>query len=136
MFPSGGDKLGPYSHFRSGFSWLVEKLHNQDMIYSFYITPQHVEPLVGKKVNRLSRFTGFALDLLFESKLNLNHYTKKLSILVKENYSMAEEWKWTLCGVSGNQRNYMATSHYLDKFNQTGVDTAYSILATKEEILP
>lgn len=126
MFPTGGDQGTKLFRFRHGFDWVLERLNTDDMIYSFFINPRHVRPFAGFNLEKVLRFSGFGLDLLLSSRLNINRCKKGIAIQVRENYSVAQEWQAAIASDSGKYRRDMATRHYLLKFGLHSIRDHYS----------
>ncbi len=121
LYPSGGadrvnkeDKKNEELAFKSGFAAIVKKcLKPTDMIYSFHINTEDIEPIINETV---SRHTAMASALATHPALNVNALKDDKGVRVDEKYSTAEEWQALLGDTEKAERNKILTDHYSEQF--------------------
>lgn len=110
IFPTG--EVGNEINFRAGFTKLLENLHPDDMVYSFYVHPddvQSVERAYG------GRQVGVASALYLHPSTNINRLRKTKEIGVEERYSTVREWQEASSGQTTTRgKTALLTKHYKD----------------------
>ncbi len=118
IFPSGGNEQlnNDPLEFRSGFSYLVDKLDSDTMIFGFKINTDDFRRLSFKGGGMLPRSVVAGMHMV-KGTPNINMFRGKKRIRMEGKYSKAFEWKEVVRGKNLMvDKNQSHTQHYQEKF--------------------
>jgi hypothetical protein len=100
--------------FKRGLSLILKRcMKPTDMVYSFYIEPEDIRPIVDET---LSRLPGAASAITLDRAISTNSFKESAEVKVGERYSTAEEWL-QVAGASGKDtKNAALSEHFLSQF--------------------
>jgi hypothetical protein len=118
LFPTGGadivSKENRRFEFKDGLSVILRKcLKPTDMVYSFWIDPNDIVPLVSEKV---TRHTGAASAFGIHESVNINKLKDEAEIKVDEMYSKGSDWQSLIGPAEKEDRNKILEDHYTEQF--------------------
>ena len=120
IYPTGGrDRVDKNSEdeqfvFEDGLSVILRKcLRPNDMVYSFYVEPEDIKPLVNESIPR----TAGVVSAVNYNLPNINKLKETSEIRVNERYSKALEWQETIAGLEREDKNRALERHFIEGIN-------------------
>ncbi len=116
LFPTGGDDRVDKSAeeaelvFEGGLSVILKRcLKPTDMVYSFYVEPEDIRPLVDEKIPRIA---GVVSAINVNPALNVNQLKTSVDVKVNERYSKADEWISVMDGQDREEKSRNLALHF------------------------